>query len=105
MTPNPLVGTWKLISYEIQLKNGQNSYPWGKNPIGYIIYTEEGYMSVNMMSANRPPLSSDDITKVSKEELLALADTWGAYSGTYEILTDKVLSIMLKFMYFLTKWV
>jgi len=91
MTKNIFVGTWKLISYETKLENGQIIYLFGQNPIGYLMYSEDGYMSVNIMKANRSSFSCEDITKISQEEKVAAAETFLAYCGKYEILADKVV--------------
>jgi Lipocalin-like domain len=46
MTPNPLIGTWRLVSWENRsLVDGQISYPLGKDAAGYIMYNQDGYMS------------------------------------------------------------
>jgi hypothetical protein len=89
MTQNSLVGTWKLLSLEFRFEDGQVIYPFGKTPIGYLIYTEQGYISVNIMNANRSPFSSEDITKLSKEEKAAAFETCVAYGGQYEIKGEK----------------
>ena len=91
MTNNFLVGTWRLISYETRLENGQIIYLFGQNPIGYLMYSEDGYMSVNIMKANRRSFSSEDFTKITQEEKVATVETFFAYSGKYEILADKVI--------------
>jgi len=38
----PIIGTWKLISFEIQKENGEVVYPFGKNAQGSLIYTRSG---------------------------------------------------------------
>ena len=92
MTPNPLVGTWKLVSHEIKLLRGiKVIYPFGKEPLGYLMYTEYGYMSVNIMNANRPKLASGIFKKASTEEKLKATETYAAYCGKYEIREDKVI--------------
>ncbi|RKZ90553.1 MAG: hypothetical protein DRR19_09720 [Candidatus Parabeggiatoa sp. nov. 1] len=91
MTQSIFVGTWRLVSYEVKLENGQVIYPFGEEPVGYLMYTEQGYMSVTMMSANRPPFASENTRKASKEEILAAAETFLAYCGKYEVLEDKVV--------------
>ena len=43
MTSNPLIGTWRLISWENRNASGHISYPLGKDAVGYIIYNRDGY--------------------------------------------------------------
>ncbi|OUL28308.1 lipocalin-like domain-containing protein [Nostoc sp. 106C] len=88
---NNLVGTWKLLSCETRTANGQIFYPLGDNPSGYIIYTDNGYVSVAMMRANRPQFQAGDIAAGTVEEKVAAADSYISYCGTYEFQADKVI--------------
>ena len=52
MESNPLIGAWRLVSYEG--RTGDNVlYPLGEDATGYIMYTHDGHMSVAMMAAGR----------------------------------------------------
>jgi len=90
MTQNRLVGTWKLISPEIRDAEGNVSYPYGPDAIGYLTYTENGYMSAVIMAANRPKLA-DNIQELSTEEKASAAETYISYCGKYEIQANKVI--------------
>ena len=93
MTTEPfeLVGTWRLASFELRKSDGQISYPFGQDAVGYIIYTADGYMSVAMMTAKRLKFVAGDILGGSDEEKLAAADTYLSYCGRYEIREGKVI--------------
>ena len=91
MTRNPFVGTWRLVSCEFRSGDGQVSYPFGQDAMGYIMYNEDGYMSVAIMTANRPEFASGDILGGSPEEKVAAANTYVSYCGRYEIQGDRVL--------------
>jgi len=41
------------MSLEMRRPDGQVGYPLGRDPVGFITYTEDGYISVSMMSAGR----------------------------------------------------
>ncbi|WGS46996.1 lipocalin-like domain-containing protein [Burkholderia sp. JSH-S8] len=41
-----LIGAWSLEVSEFRLASGRITYPLGRNPMGRIIYTDNGYMSV-----------------------------------------------------------
>ena len=86
-----LVGSWKLVSFEMRDANGRISYPWGKDTQGYLMYNTDGYMSVNVMSSNRLKFSSADIKGGTSEEKVAAADTYVSYCGTYEIQQNTVI--------------
>ena len=59
MPDNPFVGTWRLVSYIYEYENGDVTYPYGKDASGYITYGADGYMSVALMSSNRPKFDSN----------------------------------------------
>ncbi len=61
MTANPLIGTWRLISWENRSLDGQISYPLGQDAVGYLLYTPDGYMCVAIMRPNRPAFATADL--------------------------------------------
>jgi hypothetical protein len=91
MTQNPFVGTWRLISWEYRSADGKVSYPFDQNFVGYIMYSEDGYMSVAIMSTKRPKFASGDLWGGTTEEKVAAADTYISYCGKYEVQGDKVI--------------
>ncbi len=88
---NPLVGTWKLDSWEFVAENGDRFYPLGGDAIGYIMYTEDGYMSVTVARPQRPRFASEDLLGASVDEKVAAADTYVTYCGRYEFQGDRVI--------------
>ena len=91
---NQFIGTWRLLSCELKNNNGQVTYPFSKDAIGYLIYTEAGYMSTNVMTtSNRIKFvdGNNDIAGGTIEEKVAAAETYLAYCGQYEILDNKVI--------------
>ena len=91
MAKSPLVGTWKLVSFEVIGPDGRVRYPLGKDPAGYLGYGEDGYMHVAMMKANRPRLSVDMLSLASTEEKAMAAAAFVSYCGRYEIRGDRVV--------------
>lgn len=89
MASNPLVGHWALEVYELRpVHEGESPYPLGEDATGRISYSEDGYMSVFLMAAERPqvPGRSADVA------LKAVAyETFIAYGGTYELQGDAVV--------------
>ncbi|NOQ43954.1 MAG: hypothetical protein GQ560_05780 [Dehalococcoidia bacterium] len=90
MTHDPFIGTWRLLSYEIRGADGEIKYPWGQDPVGLLIYSGDGYMSVAMMSASRTRFTDKDVKKGTNEEKATAVDTYVSYSGRYEINEDTV---------------
>jgi len=91
MKHSAFVGTWRLVSLEMRKPDGQVSYLLGGDAVGYIMYTEDGYMSVAMMSGDRPKFAAGDFRCGTTEEKVAAADTYISYCGRYEIRGDKII--------------
>lgn len=87
------IGTWKLVSYELH-SGSEVIYPFGKNPVGYIMYNNEGYMSIAFTPSNRSRFASTDMTEVTTEEKVNAADTYFSYCGRYEVIEDKVIHLI-----------
>jgi hypothetical protein len=90
---NQFVGTWRLVSWENRDDSGNVSYPFGQDAVGYLIYTEDGYMSGTLMKAkaNRPNFAVGDILGGSTEEQARAVQTYIHYCGKYEIQVNKVI--------------
>jgi hypothetical protein len=84
MTSNPLIGTWRLVSWENRGSDGQISYPLGKDALGYIMYNPDGYMFVAIMRPNRGRFAAEDLLSGSTEEKAQAAGTYVSYCGRYE---------------------
>jgi lipocalin-like protein len=91
MGSNPLVGTWRLLSWENRSADGTISYPLGRQAVGLIIYTADGYMSVAMMRADREPFAAGDLLGGSSDEKARAAESYVSYCGRYEFRDDSVI--------------
>ena len=80
----PIIGTWKLISFEIQRENGEVIYPFGKNAQGSLIYTESGRFSAQVIRPDRPQFTSGDQMRGTTEEIKANYEGFISYYGPYE---------------------
>ena len=80
----PIVGAWKLISFEIQKADGQLIYPFGENAQGTIVYAESGRFSVQVMRPGRPQFASGDQMRGTAEEIEASYKGCISYYGHYE---------------------
>lgn len=83
------LGTWKLVSVETRQEDG-SVYRRGER-VGYLIYSEEGYMSVAFMKRGRPRFSSGDIRGGTVEEKVAAAEGYVSYCGRFEVEGNKVI--------------
>ncbi len=86
-----LVGTWKLVSYEVRSADDNVDYPLGRDLRGYVMYTADGFMSATLMRPGRPRFSAPDILLGSVEEKVAAAEGYIAYCGRYELRDDRVI--------------
>jgi hypothetical protein len=91
MNPGELTGTWRLLSYEARSDDGDVVYPLGPDPEGYIMYTDDGFMSVTMVAADRTPHASGDLKGGTEEEKIAAAESYIGYCGRYELKEDRVV--------------
>ena len=53
MMKESVIGTWRIVSTEVRGEDSQVTYPDGRDPQGYLIYTPEGYFSINIMRSDR----------------------------------------------------
>ncbi len=83
------IGTWKLISCTFESATGEITYPFGQKPAGYIIYNNDGYMSVAIMQADRPKFATDDWFGGTDNEKAKAFEGFTAYCGKYEVLEDQ----------------
>ncbi len=80
----PIIGAWKLISFEIQKADGEVLCPFGENAQGSIIYTETGRVSAQVMRLGRPLFASGDQMRGTTEEVEANYKGFISYYGSYE---------------------
>src|SRR5215213_7119409 len=90
-TPNPLIGTWRLISWETRSVDGEISYQLGKDAVGYIKYNEDQYMFVAVPRPNRAKCAGGDRRWGTTEEKVQAAGTYVSYCGQYEFRGDTVV--------------
>ena len=85
------IGAWRLKSFELRSEDGQVTYPLGQDAKGYLLYSEDGYISVAFMRADRPNYRSSDPMAGSLEEKAGAADTYYGYCGSFEVKEDTVI--------------
>ncbi|HEX2182113.1 MAG TPA: lipocalin-like domain-containing protein [Rubrobacteraceae bacterium] len=91
MAANPLVGTWRLVSWENRSVDGEVSYPLGTDAVGYIMYGQDGYMSVAIMRPDRAKFAAEDLLGGDAEERAEAAGTYVSYCARYEFRGDTVV--------------
>jgi len=69
-------------------ESGIKSFPFGKEVEGMLIYSENGYMSANILSISR---KMKLVEGISKESILAGKGVYLSYSGRYTLFAGKVI--------------
>lgn len=80
-----LIGTWRLVSYEIRGSDGPVTHPMGREATGLIMYAPDGYVSANLMVPGRPAFSGASVASATPAELTAAAAGYFAYAGRFEV--------------------
>jgi hypothetical protein len=94
---NPFVGTWKLVSWELTQPDGTIQYLYGKNVVGYLMYTADGHMSAQIMDPDRRqsnpsfPLETAEAQTLPDPDRARAYNTYVAYCGTYTVEEDRVI--------------
>lgn len=87
-TSDSFVGTWKLISVEDHGPDGGTVQPYGRDPVGILVYDATGHMSVQIMRHDRVALSAE-IENAGSEEIKSAVEGFTAFFGTYEVDADR----------------
>jgi hypothetical protein len=78
---NPLIGTWLLVKYADTPENSEPIFAFGKEPVGYFIFTARGHVAFSIM--RNPP---DIQNSTSDPDPDACIPGWYcAYFGTYTV--------------------
>lgn len=81
-----LVGAWELIDVVEAPEDGSAvRRPMGEDPVGLILYSADGFMSVQIMHREHATAPAEDPYGRTAEELAAEARTYFAYAGPYEV--------------------
>ena len=80
-----IVGTWRLTSAEKLLPDGTRVSDYGENPHGLVIFTSDGYYSVQIYRAERLRFSSGDKQKGTAEEYKEASLSTSVHFGRYTL--------------------
>jgi hypothetical protein len=88
-----LSGTWELESWTIGYSDRDEfSYPYGEDPQGLLLYTEDGWMSASISRASRAPLPTDVGFRVMPDAVRAEAfSSYFHYAGRYQVRDGDVI--------------
>ena len=81
-----LIGAWHLKSFVMtNIETGNVSHPLGDAPFGLILYTPDGYVAVQMRTAERASFAIDDFHAGTLDEYRAASRSYFAYSGRFSV--------------------
>ena len=86
-----LVGAWRLVAMEYRYPDGRVRYPYGRDAVGYIIYTADGRMSATVMGDDRASFGTEYRRGEGTEAKAAAFEGYLSYAGRYEFLSDRVV--------------
>jgi len=87
----PLIGTWSLVAWYNQTSDGQKVYPLGRDASGYISYTSDGFVFVQVAAGERARYAVNDLFQGTSAEDSAAMKSHISYAGTFAFEGDKVI--------------
>jgi Lipocalin-like domain len=84
-----LVGVWRLVSYTVEREGHEDSFPFGTEPEGFLIYTPDGFVSAQLMRPGRSLFQSGDWNGGTPAEYQQAGSGYIAYCGVYEVNEEK----------------
>jgi hypothetical protein len=84
-TVQQLAGAWRLISSEFRTSGSDVIYPLGEDALGQVIFSENGYMSGQLMRQNRPDFASGDQSSGTPGEIKAAIEGYVSYYGPFDL--------------------
>lgn len=89
-SPQDFVGTWRLVTWENKDEEGNSTYPFGEDAMGYLMYSADKYMCVTLSKKDRPNFTGGDILTATPEEQSMALGTYISYCGSYDLAPGKV---------------
>lgn len=89
-----ILGTWRLLSWYNELEDGTRIYPLGEDASGFISYSHDGYVFVQMRTANRTLYSVNYPFGGSAEEDTSAIKSQISYSGSFFERDNQVVHVV-----------
>jgi len=80
-----LLGTWRLVSFEVKRPDGEVYYPMGQGLVGLLLYLPDGHMSVQLMRPDRPQFATPAYGTGDDAEWAKVARGYFAYAGRFTV--------------------
>ena len=79
------IGTWVLESFTEKAEASGLHYPLGTDPVGLLIYTEDGSVSAQLMKAGRKEVNADSWDVANAAGLAELTEGYIGYCGRFTV--------------------
>lgn len=86
-----LIGTWKLESFTSEDDEGNITEAMGEGATGFLCYSIDGWVSVQIMKPGRPKFDISDVDGGTTEQTLAAARGFFTYGGTFTVDEERAL--------------
>ncbi|GAA1549153.1 lipocalin-like domain-containing protein [Nocardioides humi] len=91
-----LVGAWTLIDYTTtDLAGGRVRHPLGAGARGVLVYTADGYMSVQIAADDRSHYATDELHGGTGAERASAAAGYLAYAGRFEVSPEGIVTHLI----------
>jgi len=93
ISKDDLIGTWQLESWTIGYSDRDDfSYPYGEEPEGLLVYSNDGWMSASIARPSRAPLPGDVSYRKLPDAVKAEAfSSYFHYAGRYRVVDGDVI--------------
>ncbi len=86
ITESDLHGAWTLVRWEIDYGGRRpNTFPFGNDATGLIVYSPDGWMSATMSCRQRTAFSAGSARQASAETKASVVEEYLSYGGRWRI--------------------
>jgi hypothetical protein len=82
---NWLIGTWMLESFSSSDEHGVVTDAMGPGATGYLSYSQDGWMSVQLSRPGRKPFAVPDMDGGTPEQTIEAARSYFSYAGPFSV--------------------
>ncbi len=83
MTGGDITGTWRLQSFAFTDEAGVVFHPLGERPVGFVLFSADGYLTLNFMAGERSGYAGDDLFGGDESERAQAAAEVVSFAGPY----------------------
>jgi hypothetical protein len=80
-----LAGVWLLVAVENIRSDGSKTLPYGSDPVGMLVFNDDGSYAIQILKASRPRVAANDKNKATHDENAALVQGNNSHFGRYKV--------------------